>query len=136
VDPPHRGPLILAMPLSPDKKLDQVTVLDIAGMTVHAIEHPEEMAGKGVDLASDSVTGREAAQVLSEVLGREIPYRPLPLEQVRQWAGDEIATMFQRFEDNTEFLDTASLRAEYPAVRWHGFADWARTVDWERVLAG
>ena len=125
----------LTMPLSPDKKLDQVTVLDIAGMAVHAIENPDEMAGKRVDLASDSVTGREAAQVLSEVLGREIPYRPLPLEQVRQWAGDEIANMFQSFEDNTDFLDTASLRAEYPAVHWHGFAEWARTIDWERVLA-
>ncbi|WP_425567744.1 hypothetical protein [Nonomuraea dietziae] len=29
---------VYAFPLSPERKLDQVTVLDIAGMAVHAIE--------------------------------------------------------------------------------------------------
>lgn len=52
-----------------------------------------------------------------------------PLDQVHQWAGDEIADMFQRFEDNTDFLDAA-----HPGVTWHSYADWARTVDWDRVL--
>jgi uncharacterized protein YbjT (DUF2867 family) len=126
---------VLAMPLSPDKKLDQVTVLDIAGMAVHAVENPGEMVGRRVDLASDSVSGVEAAAALSQALGREIPYRQTPIEQVRQWAGDELANMWQRFEDNTFHLDIAQLRAAYPTVAWHGFADWVATVDWDRVLA-
>jgi uncharacterized protein YbjT (DUF2867 family) len=126
---------VLAMPLSPDKKLDQVTVLDIAGMALHAVENPGEMVGRRVDLASDSVSGVEAAAALSQALGREIPYRQTPIEQVRQWAGDELANMWQRFEDNTFHLDIAQLRAAYPTVAWHGFADWVATVDWDRVLA-
>ncbi|MFF5232980.1 hypothetical protein [Dactylosporangium sp. NPDC000521] len=44
--------------------------------------------------------------------------------------------MFQRFEDTTDFLDIAGLHAAYPEVRWHSYADWARTVDWDRVLRG
>ncbi|MFC8365551.1 NmrA/HSCARG family protein [Streptomyces griseorubiginosus] len=124
----------LAMPLSPDKRLDQVTVLDIAGLAVHAVENPDDLVGKRIDLASDSVTGTEAAAVLSEVLGKEIPYHRLPIEQVRQWAGDEVATMFQRFEENTHFVDTAALRAAYPQVSWHTFEQWASTVDWDRLL--
>lgn len=127
---------VLANALSPDKKLDQVTVLDIAGMAVHAIENPDELIGKRIDLASDCITGEEAASVLSEVLGQEIPYRQIPLNQVRQWAGDEMADMFQRFEDNTDFLDIAALHTQYPTVQWHSYADWARSVDWERVLPG
>lgn len=130
------GDGVLANPLSPGKKLDQVTVLDIAGMAVHAIENPDELVGKRLDVASDSVTGEEAATILGEVIGREIPYWQMPLDQVRQWAGNEIADMFQRFEDNTDFVDVAALRARYLAVRWHGYADWAKTVDWDRVLAG
>jgi uncharacterized protein YbjT (DUF2867 family) len=126
---------VFAMPLSPDKKLDQVTVLDIAGMVAHAIENRDEMVGKRIDLASDSITGTEAAAVLSEILGREIPYRHLPIAQVRQWSGDEIGNMFQRFEDNVYFLDIAALRAAYPMVTWHSFADWARTIDWATLLA-
>jgi uncharacterized protein YbjT (DUF2867 family) len=124
----------LTMPLSPDKKLDQVTVLDIAGLAVHAIENPADLTGKRIDIASDSVTGAEAAAVLSEVLGRDIPYHRMPIDQVRQWAGDEVATMFQRFEENTHFVDRAALRAAHPAVSWHTFEEWARTVDWERLL--
>ncbi len=127
---------VLAMPLSPGKKLDMVTVQDIAGLAVQAIEHREEFAGVRVDMASDSVTGTEAAATLSAVLGREVPYRQLPIEQVRQWAGNEIAAMFQRFEENTNFVDVAGLRARFPAVRWHSFDAWARGVDWAALLAG
>ncbi|MEU1750152.1 NmrA/HSCARG family protein [Micromonospora arida] len=126
---------ILANPLSPGKPLDQVTVRDIASLAVHAIEHPERFVGERIDVVSDRVTGEEAARILSDVLGREIPYQQLPLHQVRQWAGDEIADMFQRFEDNTDFVDVDALHAAYPDVAWHRYADWARTVDWDRVLS-
>jgi uncharacterized protein YbjT (DUF2867 family) len=125
---------VLAMPLSPDKQLDQVTVLDIAGMAVQALENPDQFVGRRIDLASDSVTGKQAAAVLSDVLGRDIPYRQVPIDQVRRWAGDEVANMFQRFEDNTYFLDITALRQQYPAVRWHTFAEWAKTVDWSHLL--
>jgi uncharacterized protein YbjT (DUF2867 family) len=128
------GDGVLANPLSPGKKLDQVTVLDIAGLAVHAVENPAELVGKRIDIASDSVTGEEAARIIGEVTGREIPYRQMPIAQVRQWAGDEIADMFQRFEENTDFVDIAALHAQYPAVAWHSYADWARTVDWDALL--
>ena len=101
---------------------------------MHAIEHPDRFVGERIDIASDRVTGAVAARILSEVLGREIPYRQLPLAQVRQWAGDEIADMFQQFEDNTDFLDLDGLRAKYPEVAWHSYADWARTIDWDLIL--
>lgn len=125
---------VLAMPLTADKRLDQVSVLDIAGLTVHAIENPGTMIGQRIDLAADSITGADAAQALSAVLGRDIPYQQLPIDQVRQWAGDEIATMFQRFQDTTDHLNIADLRAAYPSVGWHSFTDWAHTIDWDRVL--
>ncbi|MEU4474611.1 NmrA/HSCARG family protein [Micromonospora sp. NPDC023888] len=126
---------VLANPLTAGKPLDQVTVRDIAGVAVHAIEHPDRFVGERIDVASDRVTGDEAARILSDVLGREIPYQQTPLDQVRQWAGDEIADMFQRFEQNTDFVDVDGLRARYPEVTWHRYAQWVRTVDWDRVLA-
>ncbi|MBG0815701.1 NmrA/HSCARG family protein [Planomonospora sp. ID82291] len=130
------GDGILSHPLTPGKPLDQVSVLDIAGMAVHAVENPDEFVGERIDIASDRVTGQEAARILSEVIGREIPYRQMPLDMVRQWAGEEVATMFENFESTTDFLDIEALHARYPAVRWHGYAEWAKTVDWDRILAG
>jgi len=128
------GDGVLANPLSAGKPLDQVTVRDIAGLAVHAIEHPDRFVGQRIDVVSDRVTGEQAARILSDVLGREIPYYQLPLDQVRQWAGAEIADMFQRFEENTDFLDVDGLHSRYPEVAWHSYADWARTVDWDLVL--
>ncbi|TMR12891.1 NmrA/HSCARG family protein [Nonomuraea turkmeniaca] len=130
------GDGMLANPLTPGKPLDQVSVLDIAGMAVHAIENPDELVGERIDIASDRVTGQEAARILSEVLGREIPYQQMPLDMVRQWAGEEVATMFESFENNTDFLDIEKLHARYPTVRWHSYAEWAKSVDWDRIFTG
>ncbi|GAA3220013.1 hypothetical protein ACFO1B_17675 [Dactylosporangium siamense] len=82
---------------------------------------------------SDRVTGEEAARILGDVLGREIPYRQLPLDQVRQWAGDEIADMFQRFEDNTDFLDAVALHAAHPEVAPTGPARSTGTASWDAL---
>lgn len=127
---------VFATPLSPGKKLDQATVLDIAGLAVAAIEDPDVFVGRRIDLASDSVSGEETAQILGGLLGKEIPYQQIPIDQVRQWSGNEVATMFERFEQNTYFLDIAGLKAKYPQVAWHTFAGWAATVDWERLISG
>jgi uncharacterized protein YbjT (DUF2867 family) len=125
---------ILAMPLSAGKRLDQSTVLDIAALAVYAFEHPGELAGQRIDLASDSPTGTEMAAILSQILGRTIPYQQLPIDQVRHWAGNDIASMFERFEANQDYVDIAGLRRRFPGIRWHDFASWAETVDWPHLL--
>ncbi|MEV2267025.1 NmrA family NAD(P)-binding protein [Nonomuraea africana] len=126
---------VYAFPLSPERKLDQVTVLDIAGMAVHAIENPAKLSGRAIDVVSDSVTTLEAARFLSEAIGSDLPYENIPIPMIRQWAGDEIADMFQSFEDNRVHTDIAALHAEFPEVGWHSYLGWAQTVDWDQVLA-
>ena len=127
---------MLANPLTPGKPLDQVTVLDIAGIAVHAIENPDELVGERIDIASDRVTGQEAARMLGEVLGREIPYQQMPLDYGPAVGRRGDRHMFESFENNTDFLDLETLHAKYPTVRWHSYAEWAKTVDWDKILAG
>lgn len=126
---------IFALPLSAAKRLDQTTVLDIAALAVYAFEHPDQLAGQRIDLASDSLSGAEIASILGQVLGSTIPYQQLPIEQVRQWAGDDLATMFERFEANEDYVDITSLRRRFPGIRWHNFASWAETIDWQAILS-
>jgi uncharacterized protein YbjT (DUF2867 family) len=128
----HQG--ILAMPLPAGKRLDQTTVLDIAALAVYAFEHPGELAGQRIDLASDSLSGAEMAGTLSQILGRTIPYQQLPIDQVRHWAGSDIATMFERLEANKDYVDITALRRRFPGIHWHDFASWAETVDWQHLL--
>jgi uncharacterized protein YbjT (DUF2867 family) len=125
---------ILAMPLSARKKLDQTTVLDIAALAVHAFEHPDELAGQRIDLASDSLSGTQMASILSQIVGRTIPYQQLPIDQVRRWAGNDIATMFERFEANEDYVDVTSLRHRFPGIHWHDFSSWAETINWPQLL--
>lgn len=125
---------VLSTPLTPNKRLDQVAVADIAGMAVHAIEHPDELIGRRIDIASDSLTGAEAAAILSRVTGHELPYEQLPIELVRRYSGEEFASMWESFERNEDFLDIDALHSDYPDVLWHSYEDWASTVDWERIL--
>ncbi|MFC4534967.1 NmrA family NAD(P)-binding protein [Sphaerisporangium dianthi] len=126
---------VYAFPLSAERRLDQVTVLDIAGMAVHAMENPAELSGRAIDVVSDSVTTLEAARFLSEAIGSDLPYENIPIPMIRKWAGDDIADMFQSFEDNRAHTDIAALHARFPEVGWHSYLDWARTVDWAQVLA-
>ncbi|MYS86895.1 NmrA family NAD(P)-binding protein [Embleya scabrispora] len=126
---------VYAFPLSADRRLDQVTVLDIAGLAVHAIENPGTLTGHRIDVVSDSLSTVEVARILSGVLGKDLPYAHIPIPQVRQWAGDEIADMFQSFEDNPPHTDIAALHAEFPEVAWHDFRRWAEGIDWEHVFA-
>lgn len=87
---------VLAMPLSAGKRLDQTAVLDIAALAARAVEHPGELAGQRIDLASDSLTGAEMAGILTQVLGRTIPYQQLPTDMIWQRAGNEIAKKWPR----------------------------------------
>jgi uncharacterized protein YbjT (DUF2867 family) len=123
-----------AQPLSPQRKIDQVTVMDIAEMAVYALEHPEELVGKRVEVASERINGVEIAQTLSEVIGRPIRYVQVPIEQISKMAGSEIAKMYQSFEDDPYYIDIAALHAQYPDVKWHTFRQWVETLDWKKLL--
>jgi uncharacterized protein YbjT (DUF2867 family) len=123
-----------AQPLSPQRKIDQVTVLDIAGMAVYALEHPEELVSKRVEVASERINGVEIAQTLSEVIGRPIRYVQVPIEQISKMAGEEIAKMYQSFEDDPYYIDITALHAQYPGVKWHTFRQWVETLDWKKLL--
>ncbi|MEU7859583.1 hypothetical protein [Nonomuraea sp. NPDC049141] len=72
-------------------------------------------------------TSLEAAEILAEVIGTDLPYETTPIPLVRQWAGDEIADMFQSFEDSPVHTDITALHAEFPGVRWHSFRDCGST---------
>jgi len=75
------------------------------------------------------------ASILSHILGRTIPYQQLPIEQVRHWAGNDIATTFERFEANQDYVDISGLHRRFPGIRWHDFASWAETIDWQHLLS-
>jgi len=111
----------LALPLSPSTILQQIAVQNIAEFSALVIESPKRFLGKRIDIASDEVTGEQAAEILSNVLEHKIKYTPIPAPN------EDLARMFEWYEKLGTGIDITSLHQEYPTVNWLSFKDWARS---------
>src|SRR5919205_1002598 len=115
----------LALPLSSSTTLQQSALENIAEFSALVLERRKPFLGKRIDIASDEVTGEQAAEILSNVLGYKIRYIPVPLEQVYQ-ANEDMARMYEWYEKVGTGIDIASLHQEYPEIDWLTFRDWAK----------
>ena len=60
----------LALPLSSSSILQQSALQNIAEFSALVLERREPFLGKRIDIASDEVTGKKAAEILSNELGQ------------------------------------------------------------------
>jgi hypothetical protein len=89
------------------------------------LEGREQFLDKRTDIASDEVTGEQAAEILSNELGYQIKYVPVPLEQVHQ-TNEDMARMYDWYEKVGTGINIPALHQEYPKVNWLSFKDWAK----------
>jgi uncharacterized protein YbjT (DUF2867 family) len=116
----------LALPLPGTRKLQQTALADIAGFTALVLERGEPFFGKRINIASDELSGREMAAILSDVFGHSVEYVEVPLDRVMAQSED-LGLMFEWFDRVGYSADVATLRHEYPEVGWQTFEAWART---------
>jgi uncharacterized protein YbjT (DUF2867 family) len=122
-----QGTHAFAMP--PKRALQLVAVADIGAFVAALAERREQVFGKRFDFAGDELPGEEQAKILSQAIGRPITYREIPIAVARQQSED-VALMCEWFDKVGYDADIAALRRDFPEVRWHSFADWARDFDW------
>lgn len=122
-------------PLSPDRKLAQISIPDIAAVSVTILENRERYAGKRFDISADEVSANDIIRVLSDVTGRSFHYYQLPLDIVRGTMGEDGALMFEYFERTGYHVDRDELAREFPDVQWTSFESWARAFDWTSFLS-
>ncbi|MEZ2131930.1 MULTISPECIES: NmrA/HSCARG family protein [unclassified Sinorhizobium] len=125
---------IHAFALPPKRVVQLVSLMDIGAFVAALAERREQVFGKRFDFAGDELTGEEQAKILSQVLGRPITYQEIPIAVMRQQSEDA-ALMFEWFDRVGYDADIAALRRDFPEVRWHRFADWAREFDWSVLEA-
>jgi uncharacterized protein YbjT (DUF2867 family) len=107
----------LRSPLSPDTKLQQIAVADIAAFAALAFEHPDTWYRKAVDLAGDELSGTEQAGAFSTKLARPVEYQQVPWDQFEQKAGPELTTMYRWFEETGYHADINALREKHSGLR-------------------
>ena len=87
----------LALPLSPSTILQQSALENIAEFSALVLDRRKPFLGKRIDIASDEVTGEQATNILSNVLGQRIRYLPVPLEQIYQ-ENEDMAHAYEWYE--------------------------------------
>lgn len=110
-------------PLPPTRAIQQMPVADVTAFAVHALEHRDELVGRRVELASDSLNGIEEASIVAAVSGRELEVREVS-------AAGSLHVLFDWLDREGFSVDIAALRREFADVPWHSFREWASEQDW------
>jgi uncharacterized protein YbjT (DUF2867 family) len=101
-----------------------IAVDDIGWFGARAFTDAAALNRREIDLAGDVRTMPEAAEILTEALGRPIAFAQTPIEQVRQYSEDT-ALMLQWFERVGYSADIAGLEREFGRALTK-LPDWAR----------
>jgi uncharacterized protein YbjT (DUF2867 family) len=120
---------VLALPLSPNTRQQQLSEDDYAAFVAIALEHPDKWLGRSLDVASDQLTMLEMAETFSRVINRPVHYVQVPWDQFHQVAGEEITSMLRWMEDVSYDVDLTALRKEYPHIT--SFEQYLRRHGWE-----
>lgn len=113
---------VIALPLSPGKRLQMVAVDDIGAFVGLAFEHPGHWHNRTFEIASDELSMTEIAAAFSRVSAREVRYQQVPWDQFEERAGHEMTIMYRWFEEKGYQVDIAAVRREYPGA--HTFQRW------------
>lgn len=112
----------LALPLSPDTRLQMIATDDIGILVTMALEHPGHWQGRAVDIAGDELSMTRLAEAFGRMIGRNVQYAQVPWDKFEQKVGPEITTMYRWFEDVGYSVDITALRQEHPNLmsfeRW------------------
>lgn len=134
----HHG--VLAYPLPADFQTSWISWQDMAAYVVEAMRRPE-LAGASFDIGGpEPLTGPQMADVLSDSVGRNVEYYPVPVADfaaglaamLGKEAADEVAASYAWIHRQRSTLlavdlsDTISMLPIKPTP----FADWAKAQDW------
>jgi uncharacterized protein YbjT (DUF2867 family) len=116
------------LPLPADRSLQQVAIDDVAAMAVLAVERSDELAGRRIEVASDELTGAEAAERLARATGRRFVFERLATEQL----APPLQRLFAWLGDVGFAIDLRALHERHPQVEWRSFERWAAAQAWPR----
>jgi uncharacterized protein YbjT (DUF2867 family) len=134
----HKG--VLAYPLPANFQTSWISWQDMAAYVVEALRHPE-LAGASFDIGGpQALTGPEMAVILSDIVGREVSYYPVPLADfaaaletmLGKDAADQVTASYAWIHSQKETVLAVDLgqTTRLLPVKPTSFVEWARALDW------
>jgi uncharacterized protein YbjT (DUF2867 family) len=117
----------------PDRLLHFISIPDIAFLVAEAFDYPEVWDDVAINIASDVMTVQEYVDTFSRVMGIEIVYRQIPLDQFLINMPKPLRPLFQWYDEAGYEADVASLRKRYPNLRT--LDQYLRETGWENWQA-
>jgi uncharacterized protein YbjT (DUF2867 family) len=114
---------------APDRELTFIAIRDIGFLVGEAFDHPDEWLGKAINIGSDSMTVTECAATFTEVMGRDVPYNRMPVEEYLETMPKPIRPLFRWYEEHGYKADVAGLRSRYPNLLT--LESYLRATGWE-----
>lgn len=106
----------IMLPLSPQTRLQMISVEDIGAFVALAFEHPDRWHNRAFEIAGDELSMTELAQAFSRASGREVRYQQVSWDQFEQRAGHEMTIMYRWFEEKGYHIDIAAVRQQRPEL--------------------
>jgi uncharacterized protein YbjT (DUF2867 family) len=119
----------LRLPIAPDTALQLIALEDIGKFGALAFQEHGRMNGVEVDIAGDSCTMPEAADIISRAMDRKIVFERAPIEEMRQMSED-LALMFEWFDRVGYNVDIGAVEKNY-GVKCCKLSEWANKVNWK-----
>jgi uncharacterized protein YbjT (DUF2867 family) len=121
----------LALPLTPDTRLQMVAVDDIGAFVAMAFERPGHWENRAVELAGDELSMTDLAKVFGRMAGREVTYRQVPWEEFEKQVGTEYTVMYRWFQNVGYHVDIPNLRQGYWKLT--SFESWVQ-ANWQKRM--
>lgn len=117
-------PMVTAMwaaALSPETKLQLVSVRDIGIFAAKALADPAAWSGRAVGLAGDALTLAEAKERFAKVTGKQLPQAWTIAGRLALWGMKDIRDMFAFFEKEGYGADIEARKKEVPMLDFEGW---------------
>jgi uncharacterized protein YbjT (DUF2867 family) len=113
---------ILPSSIAVELPLQQTAIADLLALAVIAVEEPARFAGQRIGLASEEISGEEAAAVLERTVGRDFSAEQLPTTGLPPG----LQALFAWLERVGHQVDVPALHRRFPLIGWHTYESWAR----------
>jgi uncharacterized protein YbjT (DUF2867 family) len=116
---------LYALALPADRSLQQTALDDVVALAADAIERRVQLDGTRIEIASDELSGEQAAEALSRVTGDHFEFERLAPERLPP----HLKALFAWLQDAGHSVDIDSLRSQHSEIAWHDFEAWAATQE-------
>jgi len=113
----------------PERELCFIAIDDIGFFVAEALENPDEWTGQAVNIAGDCMTVAHYVETFSTVMGQEIDYTRMPLEEYLQTLPKPLRPLFEWYDRVGYTADVEGLRQRYPELIT--LEQYLRTTGWE-----